>query len=228
MRRCGRTTGGTTTAAPRPRAAPRARPPGTTGTTGGGSTSGTTTGGQSGGGAGGISGGGFAGGGGGQGGAGRLRRRHQRPGQHDHHRRHRRRLGDLDRDLPGQPVPRPLPRQADPRRRRDQRRRPPELTGDLGIPLIQGSASAIAPFNAVPGAGATLGISFLSDLEMYLFLTAAQGDARNNIVQAPKITTFNGANASITNAEVPVRTSSSLTPIVGFWLGLVLPAPRLL
>jgi len=88
------------------------------------------------------------------------------------------------------------------------------FTNDLGIPFTQGSGQQIQPFNSIPSAGATLGISFLSDLEMYLFLTAAQGDARNNIVQAPKITSFNGANATITNSQNQYYISM-LTPIVG-------------
>ncbi len=87
-------------------------------------------------------------------------------------------------------------------------------TNNLGIPFTQGSATQIQPFNGVPTAGATFGISFLSDLEMFLFLTAAQGDTRNNIVQAPKVTTFNGANATLTNAEVQYYIAS-LTPVVG-------------
>ncbi len=49
------------------------------------------------------------------------------------------------------------------------------------------------------GAGGTFGIAFLSDLEVYLFLTAAQGDQRSNVLQAPKVTTFNGAAATIFN-----------------------------
>ncbi len=89
------------------------------------------------------------------------------------------------------------------------------FTSNLGIPFTQGGATtALNVFNGVPTAGATLGISFLSDLEMYLFLTAAQGDARNNIVQAPKITTFNGAQAFIQNAEQQYYIAA-LTPIVG-------------
>ncbi len=56
---------------------------------------------------------------------------------------------------------------------------------------------AITPFNALSSnVGATLGLAFLSDLEVYLFLTAVQGDVRSNLVQAPKVTTFNGAPAS--------------------------------
>ncbi len=67
------------------------------------------------------------------------------------------------------------------------------LTQDLQIPFLQGSSSLIRPFNAIANAGATFGIAFLSDLEVYLFLTAAQGDTRSNIVSAPKVTTLNGA-----------------------------------
>ncbi len=70
------------------------------------------------------------------------------------------------------------------------------------------------PSNALPNAGATFGIAFLSDLEVYLFLTAAQGDQRNNILQAPKVTTFNGAPATIINQET-INYVAQLTPIVG-------------
>jgi len=172
---------------------------------------GGTTGGQNGGGQGGISGGGFAGGGGGQGGAGSFGGGTSGQGN------------TTTTGGGGGSVANYL---VNPFLDHSLGRRTPvvvgtsggglkNFTGDLAIPLIQGSASAIAPFNAVPGAGATLGISFLSDLEMYLFLTAAQGDARNNIVQAPKITTFNGANAFITNQQTQSYIQA-LTPIVGF------------
>ncbi len=179
---------------------------------GGGGTGGAggTTGGQSGGGGGGISGGGFAGGGGGQGGAGSFGG--GTSGQ-----------GNTTTTGGGAATPTYL---VNPFLDHSLGRRTPivvgtsggglkNFTGDLAIPFIQGSASAIAPFNAVPGAGATLGISFLSELEMYLFLTAAQGDARNNIVQAPKITTFNGANAFISNNQTQSYIQA-LVPLVGF------------
>jgi type II secretory pathway component GspD/PulD (secretin) len=100
----------------------------------------------------------------------------------------------------------------------------PGFTGNLGIPFIQGSASQIAPFNAVPGVGGTFGISFLSDLEVFLFLTAAQGDSRSNIVQAPKVTTFNGASASIINTTNTYYVAS-LQPIVGFGAVAFQPTP---
>jgi type II secretory pathway component GspD/PulD (secretin) len=45
-------------------------------------------------------------------------------------------------------------------------------------------------------------------------MTAAQGDVRSNILQAPKVTTFNGAIATIFNNEV-TNYVASLIPIVG-------------
>jgi type II secretory pathway component GspD/PulD (secretin) len=75
----------------------------------------------------------------------------------------------------------------------------PNFSPNLAIPFVQDSSSAIAPFNAVPNVGGSIGVAFLSDLEVYLFLQAIQGDTRNNLVQAPKVTTFNGANATIIN-----------------------------
>jgi type II secretory pathway component GspD/PulD (secretin) len=90
------------------------------------------------------------------------------------------------------------------------------FTPTLDIPFTQGSASAITPFNALTtNTGASFGIAFLSDLEVYLFLTAVQGDQRSNVVQAPKVTTFNGAPASITNITQRYYVQS-LIPIVGF------------
>jgi type II secretory pathway component GspD/PulD (secretin) len=47
-----------------------------------------------------------------------------------------------------------------------------------------------------------------------LFLTAAQGDTRSNIVQAPKVTTFNGSSATIFSITARYYVQL-LTPIVG-------------
>nr|WP_303652723.1 hypothetical protein [Paludisphaera mucosa] len=84
----------------------------------------------------------------------------------------------------------------------------------MQIPFTNTQGSLIAPFNTVAGAGASLGLAFLSDLEVYFFLTAAQGDTRNNILQAPKVTTFNGAAATIQNGDVQYYVAS-LFPILG-------------
>ncbi|AGA29272.1 type II secretory pathway, component PulD [Singulisphaera acidiphila] len=100
------------------------------------------------------------------------------------------------------------------------------FSSDLSIPFQQDSAAqsapTIGPVNST--AGATFGISFLSDLEVYLFLTAAQGDTRSNILQAPKVTTFNGAPAFINNTQT-IYYISSLTPIVGPGSVAFLPQP---
>ena len=74
------------------------------------------------------------------------------------------------------------------------------------------------------GAGATFGIAFLSDLEVYLFITAAQGDQRSNVLQAPKVTTFNGATATIFSGTLQYYVSS-LTPIVGPGSVAFVPTP---
>jgi general secretion pathway protein D len=87
-------------------------------------------------------------------------------------------------------------------------------SGQIALPFSQGSSDQIAPFNAIPGSGATFGIAFLSDLEVYLFVTALQGDTRSNLVQAPKVTTFNGALASINSANI-INYVGALIPIVG-------------
>lgn len=91
----------------------------------------------------------------------------------------------------------------------------PQFNPNLMIPFVQDSISAITPFNALTSnTGATFGLAFLSDLEVYFFMRAVQGDTRSNLVQAPKVTTFNGAPASVfsTTQQNYVQ---ALTPVVG-------------
>ena len=68
---------------------------------------------------------------------------------------------------------------------------------------------SLPPFGGYPGTlgadgGLSLGLAFLSDIQVFMFLEAAQGDRRTNVMQAPKITVFNGQTANIN-----VRTHSS-------------------
>jgi len=76
-------------------------------------------------------------------------------------------------------------------------------TSDLNIPIRNSSyGMAIPPFGAFPNApgmdgGLSLGLAFLSDIQVFLFLEAAQGDTRTNVMQAPKLTMFNGQSALI-------------------------------
>jgi type II secretory pathway component GspD/PulD (secretin)/tetratricopeptide (TPR) repeat protein len=91
----------------------------------------------------------------------------------------------------------------------------PSFSQNLMIPFLQSSSSAITPFNALTSnVGAQFGLAFLSDLEVYLFLQAVQGDTRSNLVQAPKVTTFNGAPAFVVNTTSR-NYVQALVPVVG-------------
>jgi type II secretory pathway component GspD/PulD (secretin) len=76
------------------------------------------------------------------------------------------------------------------------------LTSDLDIPIRSSSFQyAIPPF-AYPNnpgfdGGLSLGLAFLSDIQVYMFMEAAQGDRRTNVMQAPKLTLFNGQTSTI-------------------------------
>ncbi len=76
------------------------------------------------------------------------------------------------------------------------------LTSDLNIPITQLTyPQAVPPFGGYPGipgyGGLTLGLAFLSDIQVFLFMEAVQGDTRTNVMQAPKLTLFNGQTANI-------------------------------
>src|SRR5207253_10400056 len=63
------------------------------------------------------------------------------------------------------------------------------FTSDLNIPITNSSfGAAIPPFGGfpnIPGAngGISLGLAFLSDIQVFLFMEAAQGDQRTNVMQ---------------------------------------------
>ncbi len=77
------------------------------------------------------------------------------------------------------------------------------FTQDLNIPIKATSFNmGIPPFGGFPNApgadgGLSLGLAFLSDIEVYLLMDAAQGDQRTNVMQAPKLTMFNGQTATL-------------------------------
>jgi Flp pilus assembly secretin CpaC len=81
------------------------------------------------------------------------------------------------------------------------------LTPDLNIPLKSSSYNfSIPPFGGYPGTigdagGLSLGLAFLNDIQVFMFLEAAQGDRRTNVMQAPKITLFNGQVSTMTVAD---------------------------
>jgi type II secretory pathway component GspD/PulD (secretin) len=80
---------------------------------------------------------------------------------------------------------------------------PGAFTHDLNIPIINSSfAPAIPPFGGFPNSlgldgGLSLGLAFLSDIQVFMFLEAAQADRRTNVMQAPKLTLFNGQTSTI-------------------------------
>jgi general secretion pathway protein D len=89
-------------------------------------------------------------------------------------------------------------------------------TSDLDIPFTQNSYGLAVPqfggFDAT--AGAQLGFAILSDIEAYFFINAAQGDKRTNLLQAPKVTLFNGQQAMV-NDQTYTPFVMSVIPVVG-------------
>jgi general secretion pathway protein D len=90
------------------------------------------------------------------------------------------------------------------------------LTSDLDIQFNQGSFGAAIPTfgGYTAGQGAQVGFAILSDIEAFFFLEAAQGDSRSNILQAPKVTLFDGQLANI-NDTVSRPFVTSIVPVVG-------------
>ena len=89
----------------------------------------------------------------------------------------------------------------------------------FSIPFRQNSfGSASVP--SLPGlpdpatSAANFGFAILSDIEAYFLIQAAQGNTRSNVMQAPKVTLFNGQNAFISDStQRPFVTS--VVPVVG-------------
>ncbi len=91
------------------------------------------------------------------------------------------------------------------------------FANNLDIPFQQGSYGIGVPTfgNFNPAAGLQVGFAILSDIETFFLINAAQGDTRNNLLFAPKVTLFNGQTATVTDTvQRPFVTS--LTPTVGF------------
>jgi type II secretory pathway component GspD/PulD (secretin) len=78
------------------------------------------------------------------------------------------------------------------------------FTGDLGVPIRPNTFNRAIPvfggFPNTPGdnGGIAFGLAFLNDIQVSLFMEAAQGDRRMNIMQAPKLTLFNGQTSTLT------------------------------
>ncbi len=88
-------------------------------------------------------------------------------------------------------------------------------TADLDVRFNNASFGVVPAFSAPdPGAISSIGFAILSDIEAFFFLQAAQGDNRNNVMQAPKVTLFDGQLATISDiTQRPFVVS--ITPVVG-------------
>jgi general secretion pathway protein D len=89
-------------------------------------------------------------------------------------------------------------------------------TADLDLQFTQGSFGATAPaFGGFdPASAANFGFAIISDIEAFFLIEAVQGDTRTNVLQAPKVTLFNGQQASVIDtSQRPFVTS--VTPVVG-------------
>jgi Flp pilus assembly secretin CpaC/tetratricopeptide (TPR) repeat protein len=90
------------------------------------------------------------------------------------------------------------------------------FTPDLDVPIRSTSFNyAIPGFGGYPNnpgmnGGLSLGLAFLNDIQVFMFMEAAQGDRRVNVMQAPKITLFNGqtANLAVQNSQFVVTSVS--------------------
>ena len=91
----------------------------------------------------------------------------------------------------------------------------PVFTTDLDFQL-RNNFGVTPAFGApdVGDGGTQVGLAILSDLELFFFLQAVQGNSRTNVLNAPKVTMFDGQTASINDtAQRPFVIS--FEPVVG-------------
>lgn len=89
-------------------------------------------------------------------------------------------------------------------------------TTDLNIPFTQNTfAAAVPQFGGFqPANAANFGFALLSDIEVFFLLQASAGDTRTNVLQAPKVTLYNGQQAFVNDtAARPFITQ--IIPVVG-------------
>ncbi len=90
------------------------------------------------------------------------------------------------------------------------------FSADLDIPFSQNSFGLTVPQLSAfdPTAGLTTGFAILSDIEATFLINAAQSDQRTNVLQAPKVTLFNGQQAVVSDmSQSPFV--MSVVPYVG-------------
>ena len=97
-------------------------------------------------------------------------------------------------------------------------------TPDFDLAFDQGNfGSAVPTFGGFdPNTAANFGFAILSDIEVFMLLQAAKGDTRTNILQAPKVTLFNGQTALVNDtSQRPFVTG--IVPVVGDFAAAQMP-----
>ncbi len=90
----------------------------------------------------------------------------------------------------------------------------PRFTGDLDIPFRQESFGLAVPQFGGAQTVANFGFAILSDIEAYFLIEASQGDRRSNVLNAPKVTLFNGQQAFVADTQ-QTPFVISVIPVVG-------------
>lgn len=91
-----------------------------------------------------------------------------------------------------------------------------QYASNLDIPFVNGSFASTTPqFGGYSASNtASIGFAILSNIETYFMIEAAQGDQRSNVLQAPKVTLFNGQQAIVMDTtQTPFVIS--VIPVVG-------------
>ena len=90
----------------------------------------------------------------------------------------------------------------------------PDFTVDLDIPFRNDSFSLAQPQFGAPQSVGEFGFAILSDIEAFFLINASQGDIRSNVLQAPKVTLFNGQQAIVVDTAFTPFVISVI-PVVG-------------
>ena len=90
----------------------------------------------------------------------------------------------------------------------------PDFTVDLDVPFRNSSFGLTVPQFGTPTDVGQFGFAILSDIEAFFLINASQGDIRSNVLQAPKVTLFNGQQAIVVDTAFTPFVISVI-PVVG-------------
>jgi general secretion pathway protein D len=90
----------------------------------------------------------------------------------------------------------------------------PAFSADLDLPFRQDSFGLTVPQFGTPQTVGNFGFAILSDIEAFFVIQASQGDQRTSVLQAPKVTLFNGQFASVIDSSFRPFVISVI-PVVG-------------